>query len=326
MLLPLVGHANPQLDYLENQLATTTRQLNQIQAQLANQNKTVSAAQTQAERATVAALRASRYPPLFWQWQSVQGHAPAPGLMGYMARQQAADVTRLSQAYGTLFKLYGQAQSQQAKLLGLRQTIAHTEGRANRRQRAQLAKAGIDASALAVQLAAQLGEVLPPAPPPPPEPVKAKPKTPPTEPLRSAAPLPDLVMEDAPTQTDKTPSAAAPTPRGRPISGPVLVGFKQGKGAEAEGVVLGGPAGTAVHSPLTAKVLFAGEFRQFGGLVILQGTDGHDEVLGGMDALNTRADKKVKTGQTLGQLGQRGRLYWEVRVKGTARNPLTLAR
>ncbi len=75
-------------------------------------------------------------------------------------------------------------------------------------------------------------------------------------------------------------------------------------------------------SPIAGRVLFAEGFRQFGGLVIVEGADGHEEVLGGLGALNVLAGQPVKLGQPLGELGPRGRLYWEVRRRGQARNPL----
>lgn len=352
------------LSVLEDQLAITTRQLDEVQVRLANQNKTVEAAQQQAERAAVSALRTSRYPKAFWYWQSFLGHAPAPGIMGAMARQQGAETLRLKAAYGTLFSLYGQAQAKQAKLLALRQSIGQAEGRTNRRQREALAKAGIDASLLAVQLAQQLGEVPPPPPPAlPPEPTptpKAEPKpklkpkpneasrpqkmpqaavkeaktSMPLEaaphPLREATALPDLAMEEGERPLESAAQAKrevrVSAPAGRPIGGPVLVGFKQGKGAEAEGVVLGGQAGEAVASPVKGKVLFAGQFRQFGGLVIVQGQAGQDEVLGGLGEMYVAANAAVRGGKALGTLGERGRLYWEVRAGGQAKNPLTFKR
>jgi septal ring factor EnvC (AmiA/AmiB activator) len=77
-----------------------------------------------------------------------------------------------------------------------------------------------------------------------------------------------------------------------------------------------------VKSPLTGKILFAEGFRQFGGLVIVEGADGHEEVLGGLGALNILAGQTVEAGHAVGELGPRGRLYWEVRVRGLVRNPL----
>lgn len=350
-----VAYAAPTaMSVLEDQLAITTRQLTEVQSRLGNQKTTVQAAQTQAERATIATLRASRYPKAFWVWQSVLGHAPAPGLMGAIAKQQGAETVRLKAAYGGLFALYGKAQAKQTELLALRTAIARTENRASRRQRAQLAKAGIDASLLATQLAAQLGEVPPPPPPviPEPEEPKQKPKpkavklaekkpTPapktvakavPEKELRTATALPDLEMPaiEGATSPEKPKAkpemAEASTLRGWPLQGPVLVKFKQGEGAEAEGVVLGGKAGTTVRSPVAGKVLFAGEFRQFGGLVIVQSASGHDELLGGLANLDVAANRSIGNGKPVGSLGERGRLYWEVRAGGRPKNPLTFQR
>lgn len=353
--LLLCGLASPAfavpsaLEGLEAQLATTTRQLSEIQSRLGNQKAHVQAAQTQAERATIATLRASHYPKQFWAYQSLLGQAPAPGIMAAMAKQQGAQTQRLAHAYGSLFTLYGKAQAKQNQLLALRSAIARTENRTSRRQRAQLARAGIDASTLATQLAAALGEaapapfVLPPEPKEPlklaqkPKPKPDKSKTPdlidakPTGELREATALPDLEMADEGSQTSATPkqqpeTVVASAPRGRPLAGPVLVKFKQGEGAEAEGVVLGGKAGEAVASPINGKVLFAGEFRQFGGLVIVQSPRGHDEVLGGLGSLAVKANRSIAQGKAVGTLGARERLYWEVRVGNVARNPLTFKR
>ncbi|MCA3244076.1 MAG: M23 family metallopeptidase [Alphaproteobacteria bacterium] len=290
---------------LEAQLARTQSQLQRVQTRLGQAQRQVGAVQQQAQTAVQAMLRLQQYPPTFWLAQRV--HSGAVGsdqLLGMMAQQQATQLATLQQRYRTLFNLYGQAQAQQQALAATVQAIRQRESRSQRQQRALLAELGRDASALAISLQQALGEPLNAATLPP-----------------AAATMPTLQHPVAKPTASALSTAARM--RQRPLVGRVIVGFRQGEGAEREGVVLAAAAGSRVVSPLTGKVLFAEGFRQFGGLVIVEGADGHEEVLGGLGALNVLAGQPVKAGQPLGELGPRGRLYWEVRVRGVARNPLS---
>lgn len=289
---------------LEAQLARTQSQLQQVQTRLVQAQRQGGAVQQQANTAVQAMLRLQQYPPAFWLAQRVQSSAVGGDrLLAVMAQQQATQLASLQQRYRTLFGLYGQAQAQQQQLAATVQAITQRESLSQRQQRALLAELGRDASALAMSLQQALGAptsatVLPPA----------------------AALLPTIKLPKA--NPPMAPTNATSTPRQLPMKGRVIVGFQQGEGAEREGVVLAAPGGSRVISPLAGRVLFAEGFRQFGGLIIVEGADGHEEVLGGLGALNVLAGQPVKAGQPLGELGPRGRLYWEVRVRGTARNPL----
>ncbi len=287
------------LSSLEAQLATTQTQLSKLQAKLATQQRQTKTVQAQAQAATRLLLQTQAFPPALWQLQSLRtaGVAGAP-LLAATARAKVGQLGQLQRRHTQLFNLYAQLQAEQATLAAVATAIRQTETRAQRRQRAILAAAGRDASQLAATLQATLTD----------------------SPTLPASPAAEPLLR--PAEPAKPPMAIGKNERGRPTQGKVVVGFRQGEGAEREGVVLAAPAGSVVRAPLAGKVLFAEGFRQFGGLVIVEGADGHEEVLGGLGALNVLAGQQVKLGQALGELGPRGRLYWEVRVRGAVRNPL----
>jgi septal ring factor EnvC (AmiA/AmiB activator) len=286
------------LPELEAQLSQTQAQLSQLQTKLAKQNKQQQAVFTQARAATQALVQAQAYPVALWQAATLfRGGIGGAPLLAATAQAQATRLAKLQIQNSRLFQLYGQLQTQQAKLAAIATAIRQTESRMQRRQRVVLAEAGREASQLAVALTAAL---------------QAEP------PLAMSAPEPLF----NPVAQGNVPAAVAQQARVRPVTGQVVVGFRQGEGAEREGVVIAAPSGSVVKSPLTGRILFAEGFRQFGGLVIVEGADGHEEVLGGLGALNILAGQTVEAGQAVGELGPRGRLYWEVRVRGLARNPL----
>ena len=291
---------------LERQMVQTEAQLSRLQKQLKEKQQVLGQTQQQAEGAAKLMLQANAYPAAVWQSKLVLNNQPgSSALLAFATKQQAQHLSSLQARYRSLFALYAEAQAQQQQWQDLRRQLMQTETRPNRRQRRALAAAGLDATQLAARLATAMNEPVP---------------TP-----TLVMPTLDVVVAPPPTKKP-TPLKPRITDNGQrvaPLVGKVAVGFRQGEGAEAEGVVLAAAAGTPVVAPFNARVVFAGIFRQFGGLVILEGADGHDEVLGGLGVLMVRQGQSVKAGQQLGHLGTRGRLYWEVRVRGTARNPLT---
>jgi murein hydrolase activator len=295
--LAMAPHAQT-LPELEAKLSQTQAQLTQLQSKLAKQSQQQQAVFTQARTATQALVQAQGYPTAVWQAANLfRGGLGGAPLLAATAQVQAARLAKLQAQNSRLFQLYGQLQTQQAELTALATAIRQAENRTQRRQRAVLAQAGREASQLAVALTAAL-QAAPPLTMPTPEPLFN------------------------PVAQGNLPAAVAQAARVRPVAGRVVVGFRQGEGAEREGVVLAAPPGSVVKSPLTGKILFAEGFRQFGGLVIVEGADGHEEVLGGLGALTILAGQTVEAGHAVGELGPRGRLYWEVRVRGLVRNPL----
>jgi septal ring factor EnvC (AmiA/AmiB activator) len=306
---PLLSHSQ-NLPELEAQLSLTAAQLNKLQANLNSQHKAMHNVQSQLQQSGIMLAKAQQYPPGFWQaWAIGQGAGAGAPLIAWLAKHQAKALSTLQQRYQSYFALYQNAADTQQRLLTLQQTIAAQEGRLNRSQRVALATAGIQASTLAQKLALALAEEAP------------SPTT-----LLSATLLPTLTIPQPRVAIPSAVKGKAMPQNLWPVSGSVLVGYRQGSGAAADGVVLTAPANAPVVSPLRGKVLYAGAFRQFGGVVIIQGPDGHDELLGGLGVLYTQAGQTIQAGQVIGELAASQRLYWEVRVRNQPRNPLTYRR
>jgi len=290
---------------LEAQLTQNQTKLIQLNGRVAALEAQVGVAAQQTQTAIRAMLKLQRYPPTLWAVQRLQqGGVGSEGLLAYTMQQQAQQLAALQRRYRTLFTLYGQAHVLQQQLAQTRQALAQQETPLQRRQRAELARLGRDASLVAQRLQAALSEAPHVAVPP------------------STTWLPMITWPQTASNTVVT-AVPRPLPRQLPLRGRLIVKFRQGEGAEHEGVVLAASAKTSVRSPISGRVIFAEGFRQFGGLVIIADANGHTEMLGGLGSLQVAPGALITAGQPVGELGPRGRLYWEVRVHGLARNPLS---
>ena len=78
-------------------------------------------------------------------------------------------------------------------------------------------------------------------------------------------------------------------------------------------------------SPCTGRAVFAGPFRRFGQIVILECGPGLHLVLAGFEQLDTEAGAALLAGEALGRLGAgpdgRGALYIELRRNGQVVDP-----
>lgn len=80
-------------------------------------------------------------------------------------------------------------------------------------------------------------------------------------------------------------------------------GDDTGLGANAQGLSIATRAGARVVSPSDGRVVFAGPFRSYGQLLILDAGDGYHVVLAGMDRLDVEPDQFVLTGEPVGVMG-----------------------
>jgi septal ring factor EnvC (AmiA/AmiB activator) len=90
-----------------------------------------------------------------------------------------------------------------------------------------------------------------------------------------------------------------------PVAGDVLrqFGDDDGTGHEAMGATVATGAGALVTAPSDGLVVFAGAFRSYGQMVILDTGGGYHMVLSGMDAIKTRQGKFVFAGEPLAVMG-----------------------
>ncbi len=117
-----------------------------------------------------------------------------------------------------------------------------------------------------------------------------------------------------------------------PIGAPVIVGF--GRQVDDRyltetfhsGWVFDAPAGTRVRAVAAGQVRFAGWFRGYGRLAIVDHGSGYFTVSGHLDELHVAVGDAVTRGETIGTVGETGslagpRLYFEIRKGGEPLDP-----
>jgi septal ring factor EnvC (AmiA/AmiB activator) len=76
-----------------------------------------------------------------------------------------------------------------------------------------------------------------------------------------------------------------------------------GLGTTLQGMAIGTEAKMNVISPVAAKVEFAGPFRSYGELLILNAGEGYLVLLAGMKQISVELGQTIKAGEPLGQMG-----------------------
>ncbi len=122
-----------------------------------------------------------------------------------------------------------------------------------------------------------------------------------------------------------------------PAAGSILktFGSPDGLGGTERGLSLATPAGATVSAPADGAVLFAGLYRSYGQLLIMDAGGGYYVLLAGMDRINVGSGEFVLAGEPVGVMGDgsvrmataaavgaaRPVLYIELRKDGTAIDP-----
>ncbi len=136
------------------------------------------------------------------------------------------------------------------------------------------------------------------------------------------------------------PETAFGEARGRvplPAVGAILktFGSPDGLGGTERGVSLATPAGATVSAPADGEVLFSGQYRTYGQLLIIDAGGGYYVLLAGMDRINVASGEFVLAGEPVGAMGDGSArmaaaaavgaakpvLYIELRKDGTAIDP-----
>jgi septal ring factor EnvC (AmiA/AmiB activator) len=123
--------------------------------------------------------------------------------------------------------------------------------------------------------------------------------------------------------TSSPPESARPAP----VHGRISVAFGQrGEAGPARGISFAAASGARVVSPCAGRAVFAGPFRRFGQIVILECGPGLHLVLAGFQQLDTEAGAALLAGEALGRLGAgpdgRAALYVELRRNGQVVDPM----
>jgi septal ring factor EnvC (AmiA/AmiB activator) len=129
---------------------------------------------------------------------------------------------------------------------------------------------------------------------------------------------------------------ASPTPRGpnvvpagwvAPAQGAITrsYGSRQAGGPAAQGVTVRTNSGAQIVSPAAGEVAYAGSFRSYGNVLILNLDGGYALVLTGLNAISVRVGDAVQAGQVVGQMSAAAssapELYVEVRRGGQPVDP-----
>ena len=90
-----------------------------------------------------------------------------------------------------------------------------------------------------------------------------------------------------------------------PAQGSVLrhYGDPDGLGGESQGLVIATRQGAQVTSPADGEVEFAGSFRSYGQVVILNPGGGYRILLAGMGNITAVTGETLRAGEPLGQMG-----------------------
>lgn len=122
---------------------------------------------------------------------------------------------------------------------------------------------------------------------------------------------------------------------GAPVTGTVVKAFGDpGDAGPATGVSYQTPPAARVVAPCGGRVVFAGPFRSYGVLLILDCGGGYHFVLAGLDHLDVQVGRPVQPGEPVGVMpswdprtpGARPSLYVELRHSGAAINPAPFLR
>lgn len=111
-----------------------------------------------------------------------------------------------------------------------------------------------------------------------------------------------------------------------PVSGKIIARY--GKSTESgrdKGIVIETRPQAAVFSPYDGQIAFAGSFRHYGLLLIIDHGEGYHTLLAGMTEINGQVGQHLLAGEPVGQMDiketQKPTLYMELRREGSPINP-----
>lgn len=124
-----------------------------------------------------------------------------------------------------------------------------------------------------------------------------------------------------------TASEAAPSPYILPVSGRTVTGFGAPQGAGlSQGLTLAPRSGALVVAPAAGRVAFAGPYRGYGRIVIIEHGNGWTSLVTGLARSDVEVGEELVGGAPIGTAGPgRPIISLELRREGDAVNPLELA-
>ena len=113
----------------------------------------------------------------------------------------------------------------------------------------------------------------------------------------------------------------------RPARGPVVTAYgeQMSKGVTSKGIIIKTRSQAQVISPYDGTVIFAGPFRGYGNLIIIEHGQGYLSLLAGLEEVDCELGQMLLAGEPVGQMPESGdaRLYVALRKDDRPVNPLT---
>jgi septal ring factor EnvC (AmiA/AmiB activator) len=139
-------------------------------------------------------------------------------------------------------------------------------------------------------------------------------------------PLPRPGAEGAAPPPPVVRDTRTPPPYRLPVSGQVVTGLGElsGEGVRSRGLTLATASAAQVVAPTGGRVIYAGRFRRYGNIVILDHGQGWTSLVAGLDRVMVRVGDVLVQGSPLGRApqGEAPRITVELRRKG---RPIDLA-
>jgi septal ring factor EnvC (AmiA/AmiB activator) len=112
-----------------------------------------------------------------------------------------------------------------------------------------------------------------------------------------------------------------------PVSGPLIrhFGDPDELGLASKGLTFETRGGAQIVAPYDGRVLFAGAFKGYGQILIIEHGDGYHSLLAGLDRIEGTVGQWLQAGEPVGTMprgGDKPRLYLELRHDGQPINPL----
>lgn len=112
-----------------------------------------------------------------------------------------------------------------------------------------------------------------------------------------------------------------------PARGQVVTryGEETAKGVSSKGIIVKTRSQAQVIAPFDGTVIFAGPFRGYGNLIIIDHGKGYLSLLAGLETIDTELGQLLLAGEPVGQMpdDDDARLYIEIRKDNHPINPLT---
>ncbi|WP_156927285.1 murein hydrolase activator EnvC family protein [Azospirillum halopraeferens] len=131
----------------------------------------------------------------------------------------------------------------------------------------------------------------------------------------------------APAAPDLPPATLSAGGLRQPVGGPVVTRYGEADryGSPSRGLTIRARAGSAVVAPSAGVVMFAGPFRNYGQILIVEHGNGYHSLIAGLGRIDTAVGNKVAAGEPIGLVPGAGddapELYYELRRHGQPINP-----